>query len=571
MSLFRAPASPAVDDAGLVSSTLAGDRDAYGQIVRRYQSLICAITYSGTGNLAQSRDLAQETFVTGWRRLRELRDPASVRAWLCGIARNLVSHSHRQAAREPAAIGESLDPTHPLATGENSPSDETIRQEEEALLWRALGGLPETYREPLVLYYREHHSIAQVARALDLSEDAVKQRLSRGRTLLQERMVAFIEGTLEKTRPGNAFTGAVLSALPVLAPGLAATGGVSAAKGTSAAKAGGGGLGGLLWGGLVLFGGLIGWQMRPTAAQSEVERRWAGHFWRCLLLMTAAVILPSLALLLLVGRQASWVPTALSYYLIGGYVLLAVPFGIWAWENHLRVRGKAGAPRSPRRLVGLFTMAAALAALGIGGARSIGFPNGSLTDLWLQIVFALAVMFLAIAGWELHQRRNRDAVPTGTSQLRPLPVVWVTVTTGVMVLFLLPTLFSGGRREVISPEAARQLLAAHPEARVVVQEYETGQRHLAITVRTGNHETRYFSRLEPTSLAWLAANGKRYETLRQGQDFERLGSAGRSLLLLAVVTTVAGMVLIVHAWWNRRRASFPSSLPIPSGKTDSAA
>lgn len=52
------------DDPALVNASLNGDREAFAQIVTRYQALIASVAYSGTGNLAQSEDIAQETFVT---------------------------------------------------------------------------------------------------------------------------------------------------------------------------------------------------------------------------------------------------------------------------------------------------------------------------------------------------------------------------------------------------------------------------------------------------------------------------------------------------------------------------
>jgi hypothetical protein len=85
------------------------------------------------------------------------------------------------------------------------------------------------------LYYREHQSIESVAQSLELSEDAVKQRLSRGRKMLQEQVLAFVEGALEKTSPGKLFTFDVLAALP-----LAATSAKAAAFGSAMAAAGSG-------------------------------------------------------------------------------------------------------------------------------------------------------------------------------------------------------------------------------------------------------------------------------------------------------------------------------------------
>jgi len=57
------------DDAGLVSASLEGDHEAFGRIVARYQSLVCSLAHSATGSLAQSEDLAQETFLEAWKHL----------------------------------------------------------------------------------------------------------------------------------------------------------------------------------------------------------------------------------------------------------------------------------------------------------------------------------------------------------------------------------------------------------------------------------------------------------------------------------------------------------------------
>src|SRR5512136_2226939 len=84
------------DDAGLVHASLAGNREAFGQIVSRYQSLVCSLAYSATGSLSQSEDLAQETSLAAWKHLAELREPAKLRAWLCGMARNLINNSLRK-------------------------------------------------------------------------------------------------------------------------------------------------------------------------------------------------------------------------------------------------------------------------------------------------------------------------------------------------------------------------------------------------------------------------------------------------------------------------------------------
>jgi len=226
-------------DADLVAATLAGDRRAFGRIVERYQRLLCSLAYSATGELSQSEDLAQDAFVDAWRQLGTLREPDKLRPWLCGILRFKVSRLRRSDGREPLRRADPIEAAEKIPAGETPVVDRTIEKEEQALMWSALERVPEVYREPLILYYREHQSVEHVAAALDLSEDAVKQRLARGRRALQEQVLSFVEGALARSTPGKVFTVAVLAALPALStptPAQAAVVGAMAAKGGMLAK-----------------------------------------------------------------------------------------------------------------------------------------------------------------------------------------------------------------------------------------------------------------------------------------------------------------------------------------------
>ena len=267
-------------DAELVGQTLSGNRDAFSQIVSRYQSLVCSLAYSATGSLGQSEDLAQETFITAWKRLSHLRERDKLRAWLCGIARNRINNFLRREGREPNHQAESIEEISESHSPEPLPVDYTISQEEAGILWRSLERIPEVFREPLILFYREHQSIETVAASLELSEDAVKQRLSRGRKLLQEEVLAFVEGALKKTSPGKTFTLGVLAAIP-----LTATTAKAAAVGTTIAKAGTATKLGAIFGSLIGFLPGLGsvyfsYKSSLEHAKSPRERQFmAWSFW----------------------------------------------------------------------------------------------------------------------------------------------------------------------------------------------------------------------------------------------------------------------------------------------------
>ena len=239
MNTLLLPSTPT--DPELIRLHLDGDAAAFRRIVERYQGMVCALAYSACGDVARSEDLAQEVFITAWKQLPQLREPEKLRGWLGGITRNLCHNAFRRAQRTPTADAAELSDETPADAAD--PRDRAIGSDEAALMWSALAGLPENYREPMVLFYREQHSVAAVAEALGISDDAVKQRLARGRALLTERMSKLVEETLERSAPTPAFAGMVLAALPhagiALGAGAASKAVSAAALASSAAAKGG--------------------------------------------------------------------------------------------------------------------------------------------------------------------------------------------------------------------------------------------------------------------------------------------------------------------------------------------
>lgn len=359
------------NDAELVTESLAGNRGAFGQIVAHHQSLICSLAYSATGSLTQSEDLAQETFVTAWKHLPKLHEPAKLRAWLCGIARNLIGKAIRRDGREPIHAAGPLEEANESPSQEPLPSDHAISKEEEAILWRSLERVPETYREPLVLFYREHQSVERVAEALELTEDAVKQRLSRGRKLLQEQVLAFVEGALEQTSPGKVFTLGVLAALPLMTTSAkAAILGATAAKGGAVAKSAGLAVLGKAILGAVLgfFGTYFSYRLDRESARPQ-HREFIGNFYRilvtCIVVFGVAVV--SLAL---GGRSLLDTHPRLYVGLLVGlgvaYLLVVIALNVWLMRRRRIFRQQEIADGRPvPLLVPLFEYRSKLCMLGL--------------------------------------------------------------------------------------------------------------------------------------------------------------------------------------------------------------
>jgi RNA polymerase sigma factor (sigma-70 family) len=341
------------DDAKLVTESLAGDRDAFGRIVAQHQSLICSLAYSATGSLTRSEDLAQETFVTAWKHLPELSEPGKLRAWLCGIARNLIGKALRRDGREPVHAAGQLEEANEPPSPEPLPPDQLIGKEEEAILWRSLERIPETYREPLVLFYREHQSVERVAEALELTEDAVKQRLSRGRKMLQEQVLAFVEGALENTSPGNAFTLGVLAALPVMTTSAkAAVLGATAAKAGVAVKTAGlAGLCNAVFGPVLMFAGLhFGYRLDRDSARTPQRREFVLKYYR--IIVTCIVVFIAAVLLLTLGGSSLYrIPPRVFAGLLFGlgvsYIISIAALQLWYQRRLRRIRQQETEERRP--------------------------------------------------------------------------------------------------------------------------------------------------------------------------------------------------------------------------------
>ena len=222
-------------DAELVHAARRGEKRAFVEIVARHQAMVCGITLGILGDFAASEDAGQEAFFTAWRKFHDLREPERLKAWLAQIARNAaLGQLRRKRGHDPLDHSE-----EDLSLVDEAPTpDEAAASEEEmALVRESLSKLPEAQRLPLILYYREGKSVKAVADALGISEDAVKQRLARGREMLRDRISGTIETVLTRTRPNAIFTMTIAASIGALAAPAAVAGAAFTAASASVAGA----------------------------------------------------------------------------------------------------------------------------------------------------------------------------------------------------------------------------------------------------------------------------------------------------------------------------------------------
>ncbi len=201
----------------LIKSSLEGQAACFEVLVTRYQSLVCAITYSATLNLDKSEELAQEAFLLAWKNLSKLRDLTKFKAWLCRITKSVVLNWLRARKRDVLAQATSLESVTTHTSTDVEPAAMAIQKEQEAVVTQALASIPEGYRVPLILFYRENKSTKQVGATIGLNENATRQRITRARRLLKDQVATMVETTLAQSKPGKAFATGVVAALTGMA------------------------------------------------------------------------------------------------------------------------------------------------------------------------------------------------------------------------------------------------------------------------------------------------------------------------------------------------------------------
>ena len=200
---MEALASPGNDEA-LVSRAAAGDEAAFEDLVRRHQERVYRLAWRLTGDEADAADVLQETFLQVFRHLGEFRGEARFTTWLFRVVTNAALMRRRARARRPA---DSLDAFLPRfdAGGRHAatPAQLQVTSQVEELLdrktlaERAISGiarLPDAYRDAFVLRDLEELPTAEVASALGIAPDAVRQRVHRARLLLRGYLNDLAEG-----------------------------------------------------------------------------------------------------------------------------------------------------------------------------------------------------------------------------------------------------------------------------------------------------------------------------------------------------------------------------------------
>lgn len=183
-----------VEDQILVQRSLQGEQKAFEQLVKRYQKSIYNLAYRMTGSHEDAGDLAQETFLHAYEKLKTFQIGRRFSPWLFRIASNLcINWQNRQKWRAISLDSLSEDKKERLLRSDVSadPAFQLERNQLQTLLQQEILALPVRYRLVFTLRYIEDHSCRQIAEILDMPEGTVKTYLFRARRILKKKLKNF--------------------------------------------------------------------------------------------------------------------------------------------------------------------------------------------------------------------------------------------------------------------------------------------------------------------------------------------------------------------------------------------
>jgi len=184
----------ATSDEQILERALTGDAEAFGEIVRRWERRIFALTYGMLGREEDARDATQETFLSAFRNLRNFRGEAKVSSWLHRIAVNQCITRHRRAKvrNESGLDDEEEKHAANFATAlELAPSHVVEGRERSRAVRRAVNSLPIELRQIVIMKEFEELTFREIADALDVPLSTVKSRLYTAMRQLQMRLQKF--------------------------------------------------------------------------------------------------------------------------------------------------------------------------------------------------------------------------------------------------------------------------------------------------------------------------------------------------------------------------------------------
>jgi RNA polymerase sigma-70 factor (ECF subfamily) len=182
------------DDKTLIQLCKQGDRDAFDELMRRYEKRVFNFAYRMSGSYDDASDVTQEAFLRVFNSIGTFRGDAVFTTWLYRIVRNVFlderkrAKTHLQTSLEEYIELDENSVAKQIEDDDPTPDQLIEGKERNQLLQDAIQSLPEYQRMMMILYHTQSKSYEEISQIMNLPIGTVKSRLNRARLALKEKL-----------------------------------------------------------------------------------------------------------------------------------------------------------------------------------------------------------------------------------------------------------------------------------------------------------------------------------------------------------------------------------------------
>ena len=169
----------------IVIEAQAGCRQAFGKLVRQFESTVFSIAMRRLRNQAEAAELTQDVFVQAMRKLDQLREPERFPGWLRRITVRLAIN---RAVRRPPVMSQDPEIFVVINADTQSPLEDLMTGERADQVWGGLKRLRDLDRQTLVAFYFEGQSLVEMSDRFRSPVGTIKRRLHTARIRLKEEL-----------------------------------------------------------------------------------------------------------------------------------------------------------------------------------------------------------------------------------------------------------------------------------------------------------------------------------------------------------------------------------------------
>jgi RNA polymerase sigma factor (sigma-70 family) len=182
-----------INDIEIIDAVLDGDINAYSELVKRYQNYVFTLALRFTKNREEAEEVAQDSFIKGFKYLKDFKRTAKFTTWLHTIVYTTAMTYLRKKRLVTSSLDDEENPIIWVSKTLDVEYNQTESKSRAFYLNHAIENLPPLDATIITLFYKAEQSLEEIAQILQIDANTVKVKLHRARLKLKEKLCKILK------------------------------------------------------------------------------------------------------------------------------------------------------------------------------------------------------------------------------------------------------------------------------------------------------------------------------------------------------------------------------------------